>query len=131
MSTYQVGNAPTQIKLAVDLDTVGLAASRAIVIDLNSNDPSITVGKSINATGDIPRRDIGTASSLQGRRLTIISKIDLIGSAAFIRKEAQRLSAKYILEDGVKGTVAFTDPDKTISDDSSSVVLFIQIDLIP
>ena len=131
MSTYQVGDGPTQIKLAVDLDTVGLAASRALVLDLNSSDPSITVGKSLDATGDIPRKDIGTAASLKNKRLSILTKIDLIaGSTADKKRESERLTMKYILEDGSQGHAAFTDPDKIVADDFSTVILFKEVDLI-
>lgn len=132
MSTYQVGNGTQQIKLAVDVaDIIGLAASRAIVVDLNSSDPSITVAKSLDAAGDIPRKDIGTAISLKNKRLSVLTKIDLIGSLEDRKKEAEKASAKYIFDDGDEGHTVFNDPEKTIADDFTTVVLFKEVDLIP
>lgn len=130
METYQVGTGNQQVKLAVDIDTFGLAASRAIIFDPNSTEPSINVGTSANASGDISQTQIGLAASLQKKRLSVLTKIEIIGDVEFKRKECQRLSGKYILDDGSEGHKVFNNPEKTVADDFSGVVLTILIDLI-
>jgi len=131
MSTYKVGIQSQQIKLSVDINTFGLAASRAIVLDMASTAPGITVAKSQNATGDIPRKNIGTAVMLANKRLSILSKIDLVGSDEDNELEAGRVGAKYILDDGEEGHIEFDDPVKKIAADFSTVILFKVIDLNP
>jgi hypothetical protein len=86
MVSYLVGNGTQQIKMAVDIDTFGLAASRAVVFDIATQDPSNKVGCSTNATGDISQTQIGQTVSMQNKRLSIITKIDLIGDASFKQK---------------------------------------------
>jgi hypothetical protein len=131
MDTYQVGNGAQEIKLAVDINTLGLAASRAIVLDLSSPAPGVTVGVSSNATGDILERGIGAADSLKNKRLSILTKIDLIGGDPTAnRAESERLTGAYILNHGAQGIKVFDTPQKTVADDFSSVVLFQIIDLI-
>lgn len=131
MDTYQVGNGAQQINLAVDINTLGLAASRAIVLDLSSPAPALTLGVSSNATGDIQEREIGTADSLKNMRLSILTKIDLIGDQESNRAESERLTGIYSLNNGVDGFKMFDKPEKTVAADFSSVVLFQIIDLIP
>ena len=129
MTTYQVGNGTQQIKMAVDIDTFGLAASRAVVFDTATQDPSLKVGCSANATGDIPQVQIGQAISLGNMQLFVITKIDLIGDESFKQKESVRLGGKYILDDGLDGHMVFDNPEKTVSADFSSVILSMYIDL--
>jgi hypothetical protein len=129
MSTYDVGKGSQQIRLAVDIDTIGLAASRAIIVDLNSADPAKPVAHSENATGDIAQKQIGTAKGLKNKRLSILTKIDLIGDPGDLKKECERITGKYILDDGKEGHVVFNDPQKVVADDFSTVILFKQIDL--
>ena len=131
MATYQVGNGTQQIKMAVDIDTFGLAASRAVVFDIATQDPSHKVGCSTNATGDISQTQIGQAESMQNKRLSVLTKIDLIGDASFKQKESVRLGGKYIIDDGLGGHQVFDNPEKTISTDFSSVILSMDIDFIP
>ena len=131
MSTYKVGNGSKQITLAADIDTFGLAASRAIVLDIHTSDPETTVGHSVDATGDISRVDIGVCDSLKNKRLSVMTKIDLVGDLPARKKEAQRLGAKYILDDGPEGSKSFSDPQKIISGDFMTVILFKTVDLIP
>ena len=128
MATYQVGNGTQQIKMAVDIDTFGLAASRAVVFDTATNDPTHKVGCSTNATGDIPQTQIGQAISLQKKQLSVLTKIDLIGDASFKQKESVRLGGIYILDDGLDGHKEFDNPEKTVADDFSSVILSMFID---
>lgn len=132
MSTYKVGNGSQQIKLAVDIDTIGLAASRAIVVDLRSRTPAIAVAHSDNATGDIVQKQIGMATALAGKRHSIMTKIDLIGDDLDAKKiECDRLTGKYFLDFGEEGHKEFDDPIKTVATDFSTVILFKVIDLIP
>ena len=128
MATYQVGDGTQQINLAVDIDTFGLAASRAIVFDTATNDPTHKVGCSTTATGDIPQTPIGQAMLLQNKQLSVITKIDLNGDASFKQKESARLGGKYILDDGLDGHQVFDNPEKTVADDFSSVILSMFID---
>jgi len=131
MDTYRVGNGAQQINLAVDINTLGLAASRAIVLDLSSPAPALTVGVSTNATGDIQEREIGIPDSLKNMRLSILTKIDLIGDQASNSAESERLTGIYSLNNGAEGFKMFDKPEKTVAADFSSVVLFQIIDLIP
>ena len=128
MATYQVGNGTQQIIMTVDIDTFGLAASRAVVFDTETNDPTRKVGCSTNATGDIPQTPIGQAISLQNKQLSVLTKIDLIGDASFKQNECGRLGGKYILDDGLDGLKEFDNPEKTVADDFSSVILSMLID---
>ncbi len=129
MSNYRVGSGSSQITLEVDINTFGLAASRAIVLNILSNDPETTVGHSLNATGDIPRKDIGSRDFLVGKRLSIMTKIDLLGSLAERKKEAERLTAKYILHQGPDGPLSVSDPMKVIAKDFKTVILYREFDL--
>ena len=127
--SYDVGKDPNRISLMVDIDTIGLAASRATVIDLASTDPATSVAHSVNATGDIAEQEIGTAKTLKNKRLSILSKIDLIGDKDENEKESKRIAVKYYLNGGKDGYLYFDDPVKVVADDFSTVFLLMQIDL--
>ena len=129
MDKYKAGNGTKHVKLTVDINTLGLAASRAIVIDLNSPAPGKSVAQSIDATGDIPKKAIGSAKSLQGKRLSVLTKIDLLGSDDERKKESERITAKYILDDGADGHVEFDKPTKTVHNNFTTVFLHKPIDL--
>jgi hypothetical protein len=130
MGTYKVGTGSQKIGLMVDIDTFGLAASRASVIDISTEDPSVSVGHSADATGDIQTVEIGTPQFLARKRLAVFTKIDLVGDPETRKKESERLGGKYILEHGADGRMVFTNADKTINGDFSSVLLYFEIDLI-
>ena len=127
--SYDVGIDTSQISLMVDIDTVGLAATRAIVLDLNTTDPAKPVGHSENATGDIREVSIGTGKQLKNKLLSVLTKIDLIGDADANKKESERLSGKYYLDGGKDGYIYFDAPVKVIADDNSRVILNMEIDL--
>ena len=127
--SYSAGKDQNRISLMVDIDTIGLAATRAIVVDLQTEDPAEAVGHSENATGDIPEKDIGTAKKLKGKLLSILTKIDLIGDEEANKKECARLAGKYYLDGGKDGYVYFDDPRKTVAADFSRVILNMEIDL--
>jgi hypothetical protein len=129
MDSYKAGSGPQQIVLTVDIDTFGLAATRAVVVDMQSTDPGNTVAVSDNATGDIPPAPIGSADSLKGKRLSVFTKIDLLGDEASRKKEIKRLSGTYILDNGIDGHKVFGKPEKIVTDDLFTVFLHKKIDL--
>jgi hypothetical protein len=131
MDTYKVGNTLDQIKLEVDISTFGLAASRAILVDLNSPAPGISVASSQDATGDIGKTEIGKAKNIKNRRLSIFTKIDLLGDDVAARKlESENLTGKYTLDGGPNGSEVFGTPIKTVDDEFLTVFLHKPIDLI-
>src|SRR5687768_5201823 len=113
MDTYQTGTGTQDINLTVDITTIGFAATRAITIDLSSDAPGIPVGNSGDASGDINDKPIGSASSLAGRRLSVLTRIDLFGSLEERKAEFERIVANYKLENGEEGDKVFDDPIKT------------------
>ncbi len=113
-----------------DIDTIGLAASRAIIIDINSPGPGSPVAHSENATGDIAQKEIGNADAVKNKRLSILTKIDLIGDLEARKTESKRLTGKYTLSGGEDGLKEFNDPIKTVHDNFSTVFLHKPIDLI-
>jgi hypothetical protein len=131
METYRVGNGTTQISMSADISTISLAASRALVVDLNSSDPGKPVGHSADATGDISKREIGTADALRGQRLSIFTRIDILGSSPEERKkEYERATGYYTLSGGTDGDRIFNSPDKSANTDYSTMILHQLIDLV-
>jgi hypothetical protein len=131
METYKVGDGQQQVKMAVDITTIGLAASRAIILKPGSGQPSKPVAHSENASGDIPQQGIGPAIALAEYTISVMTKIDLLGDDNARQKESQQLTARYVFDDGAEGHKEFTDPVKEISDDGRTVILYKQIELIP
>lgn len=131
MDTYNTGTGTQQISLAVDIDTIGLAASRAIVVDVIAG-TGVSVAHSVDATGDIALVAIGSAGSLQGKRLTIFTRIDLLGPDIGERKkEFNRLSGSYSLNGGQGGNQNYKSLDKSAIDSSYvTIILNESIDLI-
>ena len=130
METYKVGNGDQPIKLAVDIDTLGLAASRAIVLIVASTDTGKAVAHSKDATGDIAKKIIGKASELEGKRLSVFTRIDLIGTDEERKREAERTTATYQLEGGIDGNLKFGDSRKIVNDEFTRIFLHKPIDLI-
>ena len=131
MDTYNTGAGAQQVSLAVDIDTIGLAASRAIVVDVIAG-TGVSVAHSVDATGDIALVVIGSAGSLQGKRLTIFTRIDLLGPDINERKkEFNRLSGSYSLSGGLGGNQNYKSVDKSAIDSSYvTIILNESIDLI-
>ena len=131
MNTYNAGTGPQQISLAVDIDTIGLAASRAIVVDVIAG-TGAAVAHSVDATGDIALVAIGSASSLQGKRLTVFTRIDLLGPDINERKkEFNRLSGSYSLSGGQAGNQNYKSVDKTAIDNTYVTIFLNQnIDIL-
>ena len=131
MDTYQTGSDSTPIALTVDITTIGLAATRAIVVNMNSTDSGISVAQSEDATGDIPGKDIGKPETLKNKRLTVFTRIDLTGNDLPARKqEFARITASYTLSNGTDGEKKFDAPTRTT--DANYLIIFLQenIDLI-
>ncbi len=128
MNTYQVGSGAANILLAADINTVGLAATRAIVLVVTGTDAGTPVAHSVDATGDISEQSIGQPAKLKGQRLSIFTKIDLLGTDAPTRQlEAQNIGATYTLSGGDSGNQTYNNPTKTYMD--PSVFLNFLVDL--
>ncbi len=130
MDTYNVGNGPQQISLAVDISTIGLAATRATVGKPNTQ--PVTVATSKDVTGDIPTTDIGSANSLNGGTLVIATLIDLriIGDETARKKEYERIGGTYTLNKGLDGLKNYPKPDSKVhADEYKTVVLVKQFKL--
>lgn len=116
-NTYNIGSITNQISLEADIDTVGLAASRAIVLDVNGTDRGTAVAHSVDATGAIAEQNIGDKSTLKGLRLSVFTKITLTGDDATGRAtEADAIGGTYKLNGGDDGAKTFTNPTKTYID---------------
>jgi hypothetical protein len=109
-NTYNIGDSVGQITLEADISTVGLAASRAFVLDVLSNDPGTAVAHSNDATGNIASQSIGDFNLMKRKRLTVFTKISLTGADATTRaKEAASVSGIYILSGGDDGMQTYTN----------------------
>lgn len=132
MEQYQTGTGTQNILLTVDISTLGLAATRAILVDLNSSATGISVASSHDASGDIPSTSIGKAGDICNRRLSIITKIDLLGDdAASRQREFENLRASYEIRNGAAGVGEFTKPEKKADVDFKTGYLYMHIDLHP
>ena len=134
MDSYKAGSGLLQILLSTDITTIGLAGSRATVFIPGSGNPSIPVAHSVDATGDIPVSAIGLPASLKGKRISIMSKIDLsiVGDREAREKEFNKLSSRYFLDGGPEHLRKFdASPDEvTHSDDFNTVLIFKTIDIV-
>lgn len=132
MSSYKTGTTSPNISLGVDIDTIGIAATRASKRLTGSADSGVAVAHSENATGDITNSDIGDAMSLSGSTLTVATFINLFGNQEERKAEFDKLSAIYSFSGGDDGAVEFSPPDlKLHNNDYTRVTLIINIDLIP
>ena len=134
MDSYEAGSGSLQILLGTDLTTIGLAGSRATVFTPGSGSPSIPVAHSVDATGDIPISAIGLPSFLKGKRISIMSKIDLsiVGDQQARENEFSKLVARYFLDGGPEHLRQFeANPEEvTHSDDFNTVLIFKTIDIV-
>ncbi len=131
MEQYHVGTENEEISLAVDISTLGLAATRAILVEVASSLPGTSVASSHDASGDIPGVLIGKAADIINHRLTIVTKVDLIGNDYETRKkEFEQMTAKYELWAGVGTQTRFSKPDKKADADFQAAYLYMHIDLI-
>lgn len=130
MSTYKTGSTSPNVILDVDVDTIGPAATRASKRPTGSGGGGITVGYSVDATGDITKSSLGGASSLIGSTITIATTINLFGGDEEREREYERLQAVYILSGGDEGKKEFEVDLKLHNTDFSIVTLVKNISLI-
>jgi len=124
--TYNIGNNASVISLSADIDTIGLAASRATIFKDGS---ATAVAHSADATGDIATQNIGSGASLKGSRLQVFTKIALTGSDADQRAaEADQLSGTYTLDGGSAGLQTYSHSTKDYID--PNVFLQFLVDLV-
>lgn len=130
MRTYQVGSGSQQINFSVDVTTLGLAASRAILVDPSSNTTGNPVAHSQDATGDITPVVIGIAGELQNHRLSVFTKVDLPYDDFESRKrEFEKITAEYTLNNGPEGLKKFSNPLKRADNEYYTAFLLMLIDL--
>jgi hypothetical protein len=131
MNTYNTGTGTQPIQLMADISTLALAASRAILVDLNSGAQGVSVAQSKNATGDIPLTPIGLPSIISKKRLSIFTKIDIAGSDLPTRKrEYEGITANYVLSQGIDGEKSFSNPEKTVDANFVNAMVIMHIDLL-
>jgi len=131
MHTYNLGSGTQPIQLTVDVSTLGLAATRAILVDVNSTSPGVSVAQSIDATGDISITGIGLPDILKNKRLSIFTKVNLTGTDPDSRKkEFDGITATYVIANGADGQLTVSDPQKTVDDNFLSAMVIQHIDLI-
>jgi len=117
INTYNIGTGTGQITLEVDISTVGLAATQAIVIKVSGDDDGTKVASSDDATGNIPSQPIGDFDLLKGKRLTVFTKISLTDSDPVARaNQAAATSGIYILDGGDGGTQTYTNTTRDYKD---------------
>ena len=129
MDSYKVGSGNQHIRLTADIDTLQLASSRAIAIDLHSDEPGLPVASSDDASGDMIDKSIGSASSLRGKRLSILTRVDLFGTLEERKAAYKTLTATYTLERGKDGKKEFIKPTKTAHQNHTRAFLHKKIDL--
>ena len=131
MDDYTTGNGPQQIDLTVDVDTIGMAATRAHVAKTGPGNPQTPVAQSNDVTGDIAKKDIGSAANLQGQSLYVSTLIDLrtILNQPDREREFARLSSTYILDNGTDGHQVYAPDDKVKNADCTTIILFKQVNL--
>lgn len=129
MDTYRIGNDQQHIRLALDVNTIGLAASRAIVIQTNPHS-QVPVAHSMNATGDIFLTGIGTSATLQNKRLSIFTQVNLWGNDNQRRDQYNNISTIYSLEGGSEGQKTFNSPMINVDQNYNVVFILKYIDLI-
>ena len=134
MDTYKAGSEFAQIMLSANINTIGLAGSRATLFVPGSGYPSIAVAHSVDATGDIPVSPIGISNTLTGKRISIMSKIDLsiIGDLEARQKEFNHLSVSYFLEGGSELSKEFSadTDDLTHAENYMTALIYKAIDII-
>lgn len=130
MNTYLVGNSAQPIILKVEVSTLGLAATRAILVDLNSSASGVSVGQSDDATGDIASSGIGTPLTIVNKRLSVFTRIDFSGGDTETRKlQFEQSKIHVALDNGTEGLKQFSDPEKTANEAFTSCFLTLHIDL--
>lgn len=116
-NTYNIGGSINQITLQADIISIGVAGTRASILDLASANPGIAVAHSTDATGNISKQSIGNYTTLKGKQLTVFTQIALLGSDAPTRvAEAPTCAGTYTISGGDNGVQTFNDPTNTYID---------------
>lgn len=126
-----MGTSQTPVFLTADIRTLGLAASRAILLHPELDIPPVTVAHSVDATGDIARTSIGFAKGVSGMRLSILTHINLIDSGVGLDQQVSGTSAVYLLEGQQSGRQPYSDPLIVVSADKRQISIHQTINLIP
>lgn len=130
MKTYLVGNSSQLIILKVNVSSLGLSATRAILVDLNSAATGVSVGQSADGSGDIAGVQIGAPASIINKRLSVFTRIDFSGSDKETRRQQYEQSRILVsLENGSEGFKEFNDCDRTANDEFITGFLTLHIDL--
>ena len=129
MDSYKVGSGNQHIRLTADIDTLQFASTRAIVVDMSSDEPGVPVAESGDASGDIINEPIKSASFLAGKRLSILTRVDLFGTLEERKAAYKALTATYTLEKGTDGKKDFIKPTKTAHQNFARAFLHKKIDL--
>jgi len=126
--TYNIGASTAQITLKLDINTIGLAASRAFYLDAASTATGTAVAHSVDATGDIDTTEVGDYTILKGMRLATFTMIALTGADAVARQsEADACTAECTVNGGDDGSKNYTNPDKNYLD--PNVFLSFSVDM--
>src|SRR5688572_25316661 len=120
MATDQVGNRAQQIKLPVDINTLGLAASRAIVLDLSFTCSCRDCWCHFKCYRGRTEREIGTAD---GKKLSILTKNRPDWRPGCNSADSERLTRIYILNNGVEGFRCSTHQKKRFTTSTTSITL--------
>jgi hypothetical protein len=132
MSSYKTGTTAPNVILNVDVNTIGVAATRANKRPTGAAGGGISVAHSVDATGDVKNAPLGGAASLNGNTLVIATLVNLFGTVEERMNEFQTLSATYTLAGGDEGSVTFDGPDLKLNDgDFVRITLVKSIDLNP
>jgi hypothetical protein len=130
-NTYKLGSVSPSISLAVDVNTIAPAATRANVKKTGAPDGGIAVAHSKDATGDVQAEHIGSSTTLNGKTVVIATSIHLFGDATARQVEFNRLNAQYIINGGQDGLKVYTKPDLKIDQngDHTNIMLITDINL--
>jgi hypothetical protein len=125
---YSIGTSRNGVSLEADINTIGVATSRAVTIQLTNAYYATEVACSTDATGEIPKQIIGDYSLLKGNYLSVLTKISLAGNDAAARAaEAMSIKATYILEGGEAGTQVYNNPIITYNDPDVLIDLIVDL----
>ena len=125
MNHYTAGNGAQQIKLAVDISTNGFAWTQCFTIAPDNTKLPIPDAVS-DASGDINTMAVGSAKSLQGSFVHIVTKVELFWDDIDTRKiEFGKIGTRYTLDGGTDGRKEFTTPDQTLNANGDFTTIYI------
>lgn len=133
MESYKTGNGPQDIFIQIDITTIGISASRAVVGKPGSGVLPVEVATSNEVSGDIKQTTIGKAVDLAGKLFNAITKVDLsaIGDKKARELESKRINSVVTFDNGIDGNKVFKNADKrVISTDFKTVHISTNINLL-